>query len=141
MVVQLLYSKKAGTMKLFFKSKTLYSRLHILDDFGRYLRLLKPLNFNHSHQSGWRSTLQNGGYEFCSICINLVIPPLIMLAIWCVIENGGDVAKLVVVLPIQTSILQMELTFIAFIVKNRIVNETIVSLQNIIDRRKSHAVG
>lgn len=110
------------------------STVHTLFELQPYLCLLTAFNF---HQQNRRCILHSICYAFSSTLIIVSIPVIIVLAIWYLIENGVELIEFVAALPILISVLQMELTFIALMWKNRRIIETTIRLQEIVDQSES----
>lgn len=52
------------------------------------------------------------------------------------IDNGGAMEIVVVALPTIISLIQLIITIIALLAENRLISETIDTIQSIVDRRK-----
>lgn len=111
-------------------------QFRVLRRFKPYLRLLQACNFEHFHHHNWRSTLRSICHGFCAILINGLTVTMIILAIWYVFEDGYEFGRLIIVLPIQTSIFQLETTFLSLMRKNRTIHETFECVEFMIDRRE-----
>lgn len=111
-------------------------RVVVLSRFRPLLRLLQAFNFEHFHHHNWRSTLRSICCGLYAFLIGLLILAEILLGIWYVVENDYEFGKLVIALPMQTSIAQMEITYLSLLRKNRIIRETIERLQIMIDSRE-----
>lgn len=113
------------------------NKIKILAELNAYLRILTAYNkdnFNHRH---WRCLLHSVFYAICSTMIILLVPVFISLGIWYLLENNVDLKRFIVALPLLLSLLQIEVTFVAMLTKNRVINETIEQLQRIIDQRNN----
>lgn len=116
-------------------------KVHVLNEFGPYLRLIQAYNIKNFHFSfaNWRCILHSVSYAFGATVIHISLPIYFISAIWYLIESGADLRKFVAGFPILISLLQMEVTCVALMMKNRTVNETINQLQRVIDQRKLFA--
>lgn len=110
---------------------------HVLDKFRPYLHLLQVYNSSNFPLENWHHILHKAVYALVAFLVNMALVMVIILGIWDLIENRVDLRKVVAGLPILTSLLQMEVKFVALILKNHTVNDTINKLQRIINQRKS----
>lgn len=108
----------------------------VLSEFRLYLRLLTAYDRKHFLQSNSRRTLRSLCYAIATTSVVFGIPFMMILAVWHVIDNGGNLEKITVALPVQTSITQMELTFVSLMMKSRTISKTFNEIQKIIDQRK-----
>lgn len=110
--------------------------IRILSEFRPYLRLLTAYDRNHYRQRNSGRTLRSLYYPIATTSVVFGIPFMVILAVWHVIDNGGNLGMITVALPVQTSIIQMEITFISLMMKSRTISKTFDKIQEIIDRRK-----
>lgn len=100
------------------------------------LHILNAYNLSHFHRNPI-PILHRYAFSFCATIINFIVPQLILLAIWFVFDNRDDFKKCIAVVPVQASIIQMQLTFMALFYRNWIINDTIDCIQKVVDYRKS----
>lgn len=106
-------------------------RIRILTEYYPYLALLSGYNFD---QIGYF----NHGIRYtigATIHILLIFNFAISVS-WRVVEDDIDFKKIVVALPLVISIMRMGITFIALMLKSRMIRETIDQLQCVVDQRK-----
>lgn len=113
------------------------NKITVLNEITPYFRLLTAFESDNFRQQNWRYTVWSVFYVFGASMIILLLPTMIALAIWYLIENDVELIAFVATLPLLVSILQLELTFIALIWKNRRIIETINQLQRLVDERES----
>lgn len=109
-------------------------KIRVLNEFRPYFRLLKTYNRENFGQRDWRSSYI---YAFITTLLVLSESLFILSGIWYLIENVGDLQKLVVSLPLVITLSQMDLTFITLITKNQMITEAIKRLQQAVDQRKT----
>lgn len=109
-------------------------RIHVFNQLKPYFCLLAAYNGNNFIQPQWRHYVQSVFVAFCAIMVNFMLFAFFVLMAWHLIENSGDLKKLVVTLPLLISLFQVHSSFISLSTKNHIVNETINRLQRIVDR-------
>lgn len=108
----------------------------VLKQFRLYLRFLKGYNFDNFQHKNWHKIVNSVCYALGTTMIILLIPAYGILAFWSVLERGADLKKMVVTIPLLCTGLQFESTYIALMMRNHIISQTIDQLQTIIDRRK-----
>lgn len=111
-------------------------KTRVLQAFELYLNILKIFNVENFKQSNGEKTLKNIGFA-CGMtgCLSL-IPFLSVLLIWHLVGTSEVLRHFCLIAPLIISILQMGIKYIALASKNRVINETIERLQNVIDQRK-----
>lgn len=109
-------------------------RIHVFNQLKPYFCLLTAYNGNNFIQQQWRRYVQSVLVAFCAIMVNFMLFVFFVLMVWHLIENSGDLTKLIVTLPLLISLFQVHSSFISMSMKNHIVNETINRLQCIVDR-------
>lgn len=112
------------------------NRIIVLSAFSPYLHLLKAFNADNFHQKDWRAMLHSIFDAFISIMIIFLIPTYCVLDFWNLIDIGAEMSKIVVAFPLIISGFQFVLIYIALVLANRTISETIDRLQEAIDRRK-----
>lgn len=108
----------------------------VLNSFKPLLRLLNAYNRENFDCSSWTSILRNSFYVFAATMMIFTMAAFITLILWHLIEENTSLENFIVELPIAFSIFQMEVIFIALLLKNRTVISTIWRLQEIIDQRE-----
>lgn len=111
-------------------------RILVLSAFSPYLHLLKAFNADNFHQKDWRSILHSIFDAFTLAMIIFLIPFYCGLDFWNLIDSGADMKKIVVALPLIISGLQFVVIYIALVLANHTISETVSRLQEAIDRRK-----
>lgn len=114
-----------------------FSQIRVLDRFRPYLHLLTAFNRDHFRITNWRNMLYSVLYTLGALAIFLAMLCYLVLLTWYLLENGANLKKSIVGVPIVLSVLQLELIFIALVIKNRRVTKTIEQLQQAVDQRKS----
>lgn len=117
--------------------KVMPDQTRVLKESGPFLRILDAFNYDHFQYNNWHSVLLSLGYAFCTAAISFIVPPFTLLAIWFAIDNRGNLHKCIAVLAIETSALQLQLTFMAFMLRKQVINVTIDRLQKAVDQRES----
>lgn len=113
-----------------------FPRIRVLNQFRPYLRLLQAFNIENYRHHDWHSTRRSICYGCCAFLIGTFTLTLVFFSFWFVIDNDCDFGKLVVVLPLQISVTQMELTFFSLVKNNRIIDETIERLRLVVGKRE-----
>lgn len=111
-------------------------KIHIFSEFKPFLRVITAFNSENFHDRYWRGNLHNITYAFVSAFINLLLFIVNSLAIWYLIEIGDNFKKLFVASPSAMGLLQMQITSITMILKNRKIHATFERLQQLVDHRK-----
>lgn len=112
------------------------SKKSILNEFKPYFRIINAFNPEHFHGRDWRALLFSGFFAFCLVLFVCLVPIYIILGSWYLLENESDLVEIAVTVPILATLLQMELTFVALIMENHTIIETMDRLQRVIDQRK-----
>lgn len=112
------------------------TKIHVFNEFQPYIRLLTAYNRENLHFHNWHSSISSVFNVFCTTMVLLLMPLLEIMLIWLLIDNGADLKVIVAALPIVFGVLQLELTFIALIINNRIITQTIRQIQMVIDQSK-----
>lgn len=118
--------------------KPCLNEMLILYEFRPYLRLLRAFHYQNFHHSNWSDIVHSILDAVCLTLVILLAPIMIMLGLWYLIETNGDLTSTVESLPVLCSLTQMLLAFIAMIINNRAICETIEQLQNVINQRESY---
>lgn len=110
------------------------SKIRVLSEYNPYLRLLSAYNpINNSDQRDRHYFVRNA----FGATMNIFFLFTFSLSIsWHAFANGIDLKKFVVALPLVMSIVRMAVTFIALMLKNSIISETIDQLQRVVDQRE-----
>lgn len=113
-------------------------RISVLGEIKPFIRFLNAYNFHTIAQNtSWRHTLHNIFYSLGAVAIIPSIPTTVILAIWYLIDIDADLKKFVVAFPLLISFFQMELTFVALLMKRRIIIETINRVEKVANQRES----
>lgn len=110
--------------------------MRVLSEFRPFLRFLEAYNSNISPKNDWRHILHSVIYTFLTTVISLLIVVYFVLTVWYLIETNANLKMFAVAVPMMATFVQIELTFIAMIIKNRTITDTINQLQRVIDQRK-----
>lgn len=111
-------------------------KICVLRAFNRFLWLLRAYNTENFSHVNWFRFLHNIAYAiFVTLFIGL-IPTLIVLGIWCLVDENANKQEIVVATPLLLTILQLFIKMATLIMKNRAVFETKDKLQAVIDQRK-----
>lgn len=111
-------------------------KIHILNEFRPYLRLIEAFNHEHFNDTDWHGIKSSVFYAFCAVLTILLAPTVALLLFWRCAENNFDFIIFVVTIPLLISSLQVDSIFIALMWKSPIVNETIERVQKLVDRRE-----
>lgn len=109
----------------------------IFNKFRPYFPLIRSYNPEHFQHCDWRDIRNN---VFVAICTTLIIAfgsILVIFGVWHLIENRGDLEKIMIPLGMMIPEILLECTLIALILKNRRINDTINGLQQVIDKRET----
>lgn len=110
--------------------------IRVLNTFRPFILLLNAFNRDNFRHNNRRSNLISVFYLFAVIVLFISVPAVVILCIWYLIENEADFEEYIITLPAICSLVQMELTLCALILKCHIIIEMINRLQAIIERRK-----
>lgn len=112
------------------------SGFHVLtiSAFRPFISLIAAYNRGNIRRS-------NVQYLFCSTVMNIFPTSFPVLGVWHLLDINADFMKLVVALPLIISLVQLELLFVAQILKNRVITATIDRLDECIGQSKrAHGV-
>lgn len=112
------------------------SEFCVLSAFRPFLRLLNAFNRDHFCYKDCCSKLRSVFYVICATMMVLLIAVVIIFAFWYLIEINASMKSFFVSLPILFSTLQMGLTFIALLLTNSTITNTVNRLQELIVQRK-----
>lgn len=113
--------------------------LCVLSAFRPFLRILNAFNSDSFHSDNNKNSWFIRSSVFCAfgaILIGAAIFNYFVLIAWYLFENGANLEKCMIAVPILVTLLQLELTFIALVGKNTIITETIEQLHGVINQRK-----
>lgn len=113
------------------------NKVPVLDEFRPYLRLIKAYNRKNFRQTAWDTLLRSIWCALCETVLILALCLFILLSVWYLLENGSNLSKIAVALPLTLSTVQTLTISIALIMKNGVISETIDQLGNIINRRET----
>lgn len=111
-------------------------KICIFKEFRPFLRLLTAYNRNNFRHQNPRRNMHSVFYALFTTLLIPLLPLLIILGFWYLFENGSDSRKIIVGFPVIISIVLTALTFIALVVKNRRISETINEMQKMVNQRK-----
>lgn len=111
-------------------------KIIVLGAFDAFLRILKAYNSENFERSGRRLCVRNLCFAAGVTIFVALIPIVCALGIWHMIDNGGAMEVVVVALPTIISLIQLIITIVALLAENRLISETIDTIQSIVDRRK-----
>lgn len=109
-------------------------KIHVLSEFRPFLRLLKAYNRTDFQHHDWRCILR---YTFDVICATTIIcstPCFALLVIWYLIENGVDLKKIVVAVPIVITLVQTVFSSISLVSSTTRMDKMIDQMQTMVDR-------
>lgn len=112
-------------------------QIRVLSGFVPFLRLLNAYVSDNFRQSGWRRILESIFYAMCASVMITSLPFVGCSIVWLLIENDMEWIKCVVAVPLLFSLVQMVLTCVAMMIKNRSINVMIDQLQRVVDARES----
>lgn len=98
-----------------------------------YLRLLQAYNsenFSHNNQRENHSAF----YLLFTTIMVLLMPSLLILSAWHLMETESDMKTIVVTTPLCVTLVHATVISIALIVNNRTITETIGRIQKIINQ-------
>lgn len=116
----------------------MFNEIHVLNAFTPFLRLLQAYNSDNFHHNNRPRIRQSIYYAIAATIIIFFVPIYGLLTLWDALDSGaGNVMKkIVTALPLLLTGLQVEFTYIALMVRNRSICETVDRLQNVIKRRE-----
>lgn len=116
--------------------KVRQSKIRALAECQPYIRLLHGFNSEHFRRNSQNHILFSVFCAFGTTLMYIVIPIYMLLGVWSLIETSADMKVLVVQLPLQFSLLQMQLTFIGTITKKHEITEIVRKVQGMITQRE-----
>lgn len=118
------------------KTKRNAHGIHVLNDFQPYLYILTAYNRDNfdRNKTKWRSIC----YAFITTIFILLECYLNASSIWYLIEIFNNFYQIAPLIPLVVSVARDGLSFIALILKNRTMIETINRLQKVVDQREHH---
>lgn len=111
-------------------------QIHVLVAFVPFFRILKAYNVENFQHLDRRQILQNICLAMGAFVFAALIASTVQLQIWYLIDQRGDMRKVVVSGPLIISIASMLIIAIILTATNRDIAETIKQLQSVIDQRK-----
>lgn len=112
------------------------TQTRVLHKFDIWLHLLNAYNFNYFYRNAI-PFLHRFAFFCCATIINFIVPLLIFLAIWFIFDSRDNFKKSLAVIPVQASIVQMQLTFMALFYRKCIINGILDRVRRVVDYRKS----
>lgn len=110
-------------------------KIRVLCGCRPYIRLLRGYKSEYFRRKN-NHILFSTFCAFVTTLMCIAIPIYMLLGVWSLIETSADMKVLVAQLPLQFSLLQMQLTYIGTITKQREITDTIKKLQGIITQRE-----
>lgn len=110
------------------------SEIRVLNAFVPFLRLLTAFNCNHFRHKNWRSIVRSVFDAFGATVTVTANFAWIILITWYLFETEAELKKFVVAIPMLVTLLQIELTFIALMMKHHTITETVDQLHRMINR-------
>lgn len=111
-------------------------KINVLNEFKRYLPLLTAYNSENFHHVNWHTTRRHIFYGSGATIILLFKSIFAIFATWYLIENGVDLRKIVVSLPLIVGLVNTVIAFIAMMVESRTICGTITRIENAVDQRE-----
>lgn len=114
------------------------NEIHVLGAFTPFLRLLQAYNADDFHRNNPTQIRHNIYYALGTTVIIVFVPVYGLLTLWDALASGAGnfMKKAVTAVPLLLTGLQVEFTYIALMMRNRSIRETIDGLQNLISRRE-----
>lgn len=113
------------------------SEFLVLVEFDPFHRLLSAYNGDHFHNSDWRSISRSVIYALGTTLIMAMMLGWVVLLSWYLLDHTNNVKMFIIAVPVLVTSLQVQLTFIAMVMKNRSVTATIDQLQRAVGQRES----
>lgn len=110
-----------------------FSKIYVLSTFRPFLHRIKAFNSEHFHQSTWHLGVP---YAICSIVMIFTLSSIVLLGVWNLIDIDAGFKKLVVALPLIITLFQLDVMFVALVMKNHVITGAIDRLQEVIDQRE-----
>lgn len=107
-------------------------KITVLKTIRLGFQLLQAFNYENFQSNAKHKIV----HIFFATVLTSLLPILIILSCWYVIENDFEMTNIVASLPIVFSLFQIELSFIVMIVNNRIISDTIDGIQKVVNQRK-----
>lgn len=112
------------------------TEMSVFKELRPYLRLLEAFNGeNFRHQNNW-CLAKNILFAAFSVVIFASAAAFPAFSLWHCIENGAHFDKLSTVIPVALSIVQLVLTHVSLMLKNRLIRATIDGFQKAVTDRK-----
>lgn len=112
-------------------------KTRVLCAFSPFLCLSNAFNYANFHHNNWRNNFHSVIIAFCPVLIILILFILVLLIVWNWMDNENYIRTFVVTFPSVISLLHMEMSFIAVMLKSDILIKTIDKLQRVVEKRKS----
>ena len=111
--------------------------IRVLNDFTPYLRLITSFNPDHFCHRNSRYISFSVFYAFVATVILLSMPIHHVLGIWHLTEIEANLKGIAIAVVFLITFTLSEAIFIALLMKNDVIDETIKKLQQLIDQRES----
>lgn len=111
-------------------------KICVLSSLGPFLRFLRAYNAENFGQSNPIHKVKNLAFA-CFVTIFIALMPiLIALTIWCLIDKKAALQNIVVAAPLLFTVFQLFIKIVVLVARNGDVSKTIQRLQIAIDQRK-----
>lgn len=111
-------------------------KIQIFTGCRPYLRRLTALNSENFHHNNWHQIVRSIFSAFITSLAILIISVHLSFDFWYMIEVRTDLNKVVALFPIVVSTLQIWVSCIVMVMKNRTITAMINRLQRVVDQRK-----
>lgn len=105
-----------------------------------YLHILRAYNSENFCQTNRLYLLKNIGFACVTTIFSSLLPIIIVLATWWLLDRSGVIQHVIVIAPIILTLVQMFIKYMALTMKNRVISETIKRLQNAIDTSRYSSI-
>lgn len=111
-------------------------KICVLSSFDPFLRFLRAYNSENFVQTNRILKMKNIGFAFFVTLFIGLMPILIVLTVWCLIDNSAGLQNIVVAAPLLFTVSQLFIKIVVLVVKNGDVSKAIQRLQIVVDQRK-----
>lgn len=112
----------------------------VLNGFRVYLRFLNSFNRDNFRQNDRHDYLRSVVLALTTLMMFIIFPIHITFDIWGMFDNRANVKKAITVFPLIVSTLQLYLSSLVMLAKNRVITEIIQQIQSIIDQRRCYGI-
>lgn len=110
--------------------------VRVLGAFCPYLKMLQAFNYVNFWTSSNSLKLRRIGYTICITIRVMVVPLVIILGLWHLIENDFDIGEFSTYFALIVVYTQLLFLFVVMIIKNKEITDGIYRMQAIIDKRE-----